>query len=89
VARGLSQHVEDHPDRLVLAGGGLPADAVSKPPLQVTQVPVNVPTGLKKPAFRRVPAWHVSQAYSIETGNAGIGSGEARPDGRASPLRQT
>jgi uncharacterized protein len=50
-----------------LAQGGLPADAISKPPIQVAQVSVNVPTGLKKPAFRRVPAWHVSQAYSIET----------------------
>lgn len=50
-----------------LAGGGLPADAISKPPIQVTQVSVSVPTGLKKPAFRRVPAWRVSQAYAIET----------------------
>ena len=50
-----------------LSGGGLPADAISKPPIQVTQVSVSVPTGLKKPAFRRVPAWHVSQAYAIET----------------------
>jgi uncharacterized protein len=50
-----------------LARGGLAADAISKPPIQVTQVSVSVPTGLKKPAFRRVPAWHVSQAYSIET----------------------
>lgn len=51
-----------------LAQGGLPVDAISKPPLQVSQVFVSVPTGLTKPAFRKVPAWHVSQAYAIETG---------------------
>ncbi len=50
-----------------LAHGGLPADAVSKPPIQVAQVSVSVPTGLKKPAFRRVPAWRVSQAFAVET----------------------
>jgi hypothetical protein len=50
-----------------LARGGLPAAAISKPPIQVAQVSVNVPTGLKKPAFRRVPAWRVSQGYSVET----------------------
>jgi uncharacterized protein len=50
-----------------LARGGIAGDAISKPPIQVEQVSVNVPTGLKKPAFRRVPAWHVSQAYAIET----------------------
>ena len=44
-----------------------PAAAVSKPPIRVAQVSVSVPTGLKKPAFRRVPAWHVSQTFSIET----------------------
>jgi len=50
-----------------LAHGGLPADAVSKPPIEVTQVFVSVRTGLKKPAFRQVPEWHVSQAFSIQT----------------------
>ena len=50
-----------------LAEGGITPDAISKPPIGVQQVFVNVPTGLKKPAFRRVPAWHVSQAFAIET----------------------
>jgi len=50
-----------------LTRGGISADGVTKPPIQVAQVFVNVPTGLKKPAFRRVPAWHVSQTFSIET----------------------
>ncbi len=50
-----------------LAGGGIPASAISKPPIQVNEVFEKVPTGLKKPAFRNVPAWHVSQAFSIET----------------------
>jgi len=50
-----------------LARGGLPAGAISKPPIQVAQVSVSVPTGLKKPAFRQVPAWHVSQTFSIQT----------------------
>jgi hypothetical protein len=50
-----------------LAHGGLPADTVSKPPIKVEQVSVSVPTGLKKPAFRRVPAWRVSQAFAIQT----------------------
>jgi uncharacterized protein len=50
-----------------LAQGGIPAAAISKPPIRLAQVSVSVPTGLKKPAFRRVPAWHVSQSYSVET----------------------
>jgi uncharacterized protein len=47
--------------------GGVPMSAISKPPIQVTQVFVSVPTGLKKPAFRQVPAWRVSQQFSVET----------------------
>jgi hypothetical protein len=50
-----------------LAKGGLPATAISKPPIGVAQVTINVPTGLKKPAFRRVPAWRVNQSFAIET----------------------
>ena len=50
-----------------LAHGGLPAGAVSRPPIQVAQVFVSVRTGLKKPAFRQVPAWRVSQAFAVET----------------------
>lgn len=51
-----------------LAHGGIPTDAISKPPIAVAQVSVSVRTGLKKPAFRQVPAWRVSQTYSIQTG---------------------
>lgn len=50
-----------------LAAGSVPTSAITKPPIDVEQVSVNVPTGLKKPAFRRVPAWHVSQTYHVET----------------------
>jgi hypothetical protein len=50
-----------------LARAGLPADAISRPPIGIAQVSVSVPTGLKKPAFRKVPAWRVSQGFSIET----------------------
>ncbi len=50
-----------------LAAEGLPAASISKPPIEVDQVSVSVRTGLKKPAFRRVPAWRVSQDYSIQT----------------------
>jgi hypothetical protein len=50
-----------------LKRGGLPGGAISKPPIRVEQVFFSVPTGLKKPAFRRVPAWHVTQGYAIET----------------------
>jgi uncharacterized protein len=50
-----------------LARGGLPAGDVSKPPIEVAQVFLNVPTGLKKPAFRKVPAWRVSQEFAVET----------------------
>lgn len=50
-----------------LAQGGIAASAISKPPIQVEQTSVRVPTGLKKPAFRTVPAWSVSQGFSIQT----------------------
>jgi hypothetical protein len=50
-----------------LAQGGLPADAVSRPPIHVEQVFVSVRTGLKKPAFRQVPAWRVTQGFAIQT----------------------
>jgi hypothetical protein len=45
---------------------GLSSD-VSKPPLDVQQTSIEVPTGLKKPRFRAVPAWDVTQSYSLET----------------------
>lgn len=50
-----------------LARGGLPASSINEPPIQVTQVTLTVPTGLKKPAFRHVRAWHVSQTFAIQT----------------------
>jgi uncharacterized protein len=46
---------------------GLAANAIFKPPIEVDEVSVSVRTGLKKPAFRQVPAWRVSQDYSIQT----------------------
>jgi hypothetical protein len=51
-----------------LSQGGLPAAAISEPPIGIEKVYVSVPTGLKKPAFRQVPAWHVTQGFSIQTG---------------------
>jgi uncharacterized protein len=51
-----------------LASGGLPAAAISEPPLGIEKVYVSVRTGLKKPAYRQVPAWHVSQAFTVQTG---------------------
>ena len=50
-----------------LAHGGLPAHSVTLPPIKVTSVSVSVPTGLKKPRFRHVPAWQVSQKFAIQT----------------------
>ncbi len=50
-----------------LLRGGLPADAITEPPINVSHVLVSVRTGLKKPAFRQVPAWYVSQGFSIQT----------------------
>jgi hypothetical protein len=50
-----------------LANGGRPAGTISTPPIRVAKVFVSVRTGLKKPAFRQVPAWRVSQGFSIET----------------------
>jgi hypothetical protein len=50
-----------------LARGGLAASAVSKPPIGIARIAVSVPTGLKKPAFRQVPAWRVSQSFAVQT----------------------
>lgn len=51
-----------------LAQGGLPsAGSITSPPIQVGQVSVRVPTGLRKPAFKRVQLWRVSQTFEIET----------------------
>ena len=47
--------------------GGLPAEAITAPPIQVAQVSTRVPTGRKKPAFERVVVWRVSQEFRIQT----------------------
>jgi uncharacterized protein len=49
-----------------LRGAGLMSD-VSKPPVDVEQTSVQVPTGLAKPRFRSVPAWDVSQSVHVQT----------------------
>src|SRR3954451_9163400 len=50
-----------------LRAEGLDGDEVSEPPLAVAETQVQVPTGLKKPAFRWVPAWRVVQAFQVQT----------------------
>ena len=52
--------------RKFLAGAGLTAD-VTEPPVDVERVTDQVPTGLKKPRFRSVPAFEVAQAFNIQT----------------------
>jgi uncharacterized protein len=54
--------------RSFLRDGGL-ADDVREPPLSVEQTFRRVPTGLKKPAFREVPTWTISQRFDITTRN--------------------
>ena len=49
-----------------LQKAGLAAD-VSKPPLDVQETTIQVPTGLAKPRFRSVPAWFVSQSFNVQT----------------------
>lgn len=49
-----------------LGDAGLAAD-VSKPPVDVQATSVQVPTGLKKPRFRSVPAWQVTQSFDVQT----------------------
>jgi hypothetical protein len=44
------------------------AGSTQLPPLYVEQVSVSVPTGLKKPAFRNVPAWRISQQFDVASG---------------------
>jgi hypothetical protein len=61
--RGKSKQVD-----AFLAKGGVSPSAISKPPIHIQQVSVSIPTGLKKPKFRTVPAWRVSQNFSIQTG---------------------
>jgi hypothetical protein len=52
--------------RRLLRDGGLAAD-VKLPPISVEQSFIRVPTGKKKPAFRDIPAWTVSQRFEIAT----------------------
>jgi uncharacterized protein len=49
-----------------LGNAGLAGD-VSKPPVDVEETTIQVPTGLKKPRFRAIPAWRVTQSFEIET----------------------
>jgi hypothetical protein len=51
-----------------LEGGQLGAGAVRKPPIQIEQITISVPTGLAKPRFRPVPAWLLTQRFEIQTG---------------------
>src|SRR6266566_8430174 len=43
------------------------ANDVSKPPLEVQETTIQVPTGLKKPRFRSVQAWFVAQSFNVQT----------------------
>lgn len=43
------------------------ADDVSKPPLDVQETTIQVPTGLAKPRFRTVQAWFVEQSFEVQT----------------------
>jgi uncharacterized protein len=52
-----------------LRQGGLTAEEIRKPPLSVEQASISVPTGKPRPAFRLVPAWLVSQPYTVTTKN--------------------
>jgi uncharacterized protein len=52
-----------------LAGGDLGPDSVRKPPIQIEQISVSVPTGLTKPRFRQVPAWRLTQRFEVQTGS--------------------
>ena len=49
-----------------LSKAGL-ADDVSKPPLDVQETTIQVPTGLAKPRFRSVRAWFVAQSFGVQT----------------------
>lgn len=39
---------------------------MSTPPVGVEESSIRVPTGLKKPRFRSVPAWVVSQSFEVQ-----------------------
>jgi hypothetical protein len=50
-----------------LADGGLNSDEIRKPPLSVEEATISVPTGKARPAFRLIPAWRISQPYTVTT----------------------
>lgn len=52
--------------RSYLGGAGL-AGGLRLPPLDVEPTSVQVPTGLKKPAFRSIRAWRISQVFTVTT----------------------
>ena len=52
--------------RTFLEHAGLAGDT-TEPPLDVQQVSDQIPTGLKKPRFRSVPAWLVTQEFDVQT----------------------
>jgi uncharacterized protein len=54
-----------------LAAGELGADSVHKPPIQIEQITISVPTGLTRPRFRQVPAWRLTQRFQVQTGQIG------------------
>jgi hypothetical protein len=49
-----------------LGDAGLSGDT-AQPPLDVQETTIQVPTGLKKPRFRAVQAWLVSQSFQVHT----------------------
>lgn len=52
--------------RKFFATAGLTAD-VTEPPVDVERTSDQVPTGLKKPRFRSVPAYEVTQEFDVQT----------------------
>jgi uncharacterized protein len=52
--------------RRFLSQAGLTSD-VSEPPVDVERSSDQVPTGLKKPKFRSIPAWNVTQEFDVQT----------------------
>jgi hypothetical protein len=53
--------------RRFLSAGALGTGAVTEPPLSVEETTISIPTHLKKPAFRDIPAWRVSQRFDVST----------------------
>jgi hypothetical protein len=53
--------------RVFLRDGGLVDTDVREPPLGIEETSVRVPTGKKKPAFKSVPAWRVTQSFEVAT----------------------